>query len=214
MTCALAHARFSKLRNVVAKKPLILNNNHVHLSSNIRRLLACFLCLVSCACVAVEPIATKSNSTTLQASQLQPGTHLSSIASTEESWSERAQEVLMNALSLTGIHYKYGGSSPETGFDCSGFVRYVFNQAASLSLPRSTLEISRLGVQVAKNELQPGDLVFFNTMRSAFSHVGIYVGNNRFIHAPSSGGGVRVESMQQDYWLERFNGAKRIDMAK
>ena len=133
------------------------------------------------------------------------------LASEELSWSARAGEVLLNALSLTGIRYKYGGNSPETGFDCSGFVRYVFNQAANLTLPRSALEMSRLGVQVSKNELQPGDLVFFNTMKSAFSHVGIYVGDNRFIHSPSSGGAVRVENMQSSYWAKHFNGAKRIE---
>lgn len=210
--------RFRKCRNVVAKKPLILNNSFVHFHSYFRRflgrLLACFLCLASCACAAVEPAPAISNSASLPSPQLLPDTQLTATAVSEASWSERAQEVLMNALSLTGIRYKYGGSSPDTGFDCSGFVRYVFHQAANLSLPRSALEISRLGAQVTKSELQPGDLVFFNTMRSAFSHVGIYVGNNRFIHAPSSGGGVRVENMQQDYWLKRFNGAKRIDVAK
>ena len=136
------------------------------------------------------------------------------VSAEELSWSARAGEVLLNALSLTGIRYKYGGNSPETGFDCSGFVRYVFNQAANLTLPRSALEMSRLGVQVSKNELQPGDLVFFNTMKSAFSHVGIYVGDNRFIHSPSSGGAVRVENMQSTYWAKHFNGAKRIEENK
>lgn len=132
----------------------------------------------------------------------------------EESWSERAREVLVNALSLTGVRYKYGGNSPETGFDCSGFVRYVFKQATSLTLPRSAIEISRLGTTIPKNELQPGDLVFFNTLKSAFSHVGIYVGNNRFIHSPSSGGKVRVENMQDGYWARHFNGAQRIEHTK
>lgn len=182
--------------------------------SDFQRLTAILLSLISCACAAVEPAPQASSARLQPTIQLQADTQLASVAPSEGSWSDRAQEVLMNALSLTGIRYQYGGNSPETGFDCSGFVRYVFHQAANLSLPRSALEISRLGAQVTKNELQPGDLVFFNTMRSAFSHVGIYVGNNRFIHAPSSGGGVRVENMQQDYWLKRFNGAKRIDAAK
>lgn len=128
-----------------------------------------------------------------------------------EHWTGRAREVLVNALSLTGIRYKYGGNSPETGFDCSGFVRYVFKQATSLTLPRSALAISQLGKTVPKDELQPGDLVFFNTLKSTFSHVGIYLGNNRFIHSPSSGGQVRVENMQEGYWAKRFNGAQRIE---
>ena len=129
-------------------------------------------------------------------------------------WSGRAREVLVNALSLTGVKYAYGGNSPETGFDCSGFVRYVFKQAASLTLPHSALAISQLGKTVPKSELQPGDLVFFNTLKKTFSHVGIYLGNNRFIHSPSGGGKVRVENMQDGYWANRFNGAQRIDQHK
>lgn len=131
-----------------------------------------------------------------------------------ENWSERAQEVLINALSLSGIRYKYGGNSPETGFDCSGFVSYVFKQATSLTLPRSALAMSRLGTTVPKSELKPGDLVFFNTLKSAFSHVGIYVGDNRFIHSPRSGGSVRIESMENSYWSKRFNGAQRLESDK
>lgn len=129
----------------------------------------------------------------------------------DANWPERAREVLVNALSLTGIRYQYGGNSPETGFDCSGFVRYVYQQASNLTLPHGARAISQLGKTVPKNELQPGDLVFFNTLKSAFSHVGIYLGNNRFIHSPSSGGGVRVENMQSNYWEKRFNGAQRIE---
>ena len=127
------------------------------------------------------------------------------------SWQTRAQEVLFNALSLTGIKYKYGGKSPETGFDCSGFVRYVFSQATNLTLPPTARAIAQIGKAVKKEELQPGDLVFFNTLKSAFSHVGIYMGDNKFIHAPSSGKVVRVESMKDGYWARRFNGAQRLD---
>ena len=126
-------------------------------------------------------------------------------------WQTRAQEVLVNALSLTGIQYKYGGKSPETGFDCSGFVRYVFSQATNLSLPPTARAISQIGKTIKKDELQPGDLVFFNTLKSAFSHVGIYMGDNKFIHAPSAGKAVRVESMKTGYWASRFNGAQRLD---
>jgi cell wall-associated NlpC family hydrolase len=127
------------------------------------------------------------------------------------SWQDRAQEVLINALSLTGIKYKYGGSSPSTGFDCSGFVRYVFQNAANLTLPPTARAISQIGKTVKKDELQPGDLVFFNTLKSTFSHVGIYIGDNKFIHAPSTGKVVRVESMDDSYWARRFNGGQRLD---
>ena len=127
------------------------------------------------------------------------------------SWQDKAQEVLISALSLTGIQYKYGGNSPATGFDCSGFVRYVFRNAANLSLPPTARAIAQIGKSVKKDELQPGDLVFFNTLKSAFSHVGIYLGDNKFIHAPSKGKSVQVESMQNSYWSSRFEGAQRLD---
>lgn len=167
-------------------------------------LLSIVLALSSASCAAVEP-APKLTEAQINAEVAQYEEQ------STENWSDRAREVLVNALSLTGIRYKYGGSSPETGFDCSGFVRYVFKQAASLTLPRSAIEISQLGTTVPKNELQPGDLVFFNTLKSAFSHVGIYLGNNRFIHSPSSGGKVRVENMQDGYWAKHYNGAQRLD---
>lgn len=128
----------------------------------------------------------------------------------ESGWRSKASEILLNALSLTGIKYHYGGTQPETGFDCSGFVRYVFREAANITLPPTARAISQIGKAVKKDELQPGDLVFFNTLKSAFSHVGIYIGNNQFIHAPRAGGLVRVENMQADYWTKRYNGAQRL----
>lgn len=171
-----------------------------------------FLCLLlaltSTSCAAVEPITVVSEFESEVTAQAE------TLDANDASWSTRASEVLVNALSLTGIQYKYGGNSPETGFDCSGFVRYVFKQAASLTLPHSSLAISQIGKTVPKNELQPGDLVFFNTLKSTFSHVGIYLGNNRFIHSPSKGGQVRVESMQDGYWAKRFNGAQRVEHPK
>ena len=166
--------------------------------------LTVILAICSASCAAVEPAP--------KLSEAQVNAQLAQFEEqSAENWSDRAREVLVNALSLTGIRYKYGGSSPETGFDCSGFVRYVFKQATSFTLPRSAIEISQLGTTVPKNELQPGDLVFFNTLKSAFSHVGIYLGNNRFIHSPSSGGKVRVENMQDGYWAKHYNGAQRLD---
>ena len=124
---------------------------------------------------------------------------------------ERAHDLLESALDLVGIRYRRGGSSVETGFDCSGFVVHVFNQSLGLLLPRTSREISKTGTVVAKDELEPGDLVFFNTRRAAYSHVGIYLGDNRFVHAPKPGQRVRVEDMRQRYWATRYNGARRID---
>ena len=97
------------------------------------------------------------------------------------------------------------------GIDCSGFVRYVFQQAANLTLPHGARAISQLGQTVDQPELQPGDLVFFNTLRSTFSHVGIYIGNNRFIHSPRAGGAISVTDMSDAYWSKRYTGARRID---
>jgi len=172
-----------------------------------------FLCLAlalsSAPCAAVEPEPSMANALADTQAVAQ-----NSNEDNPDNWSERASEVLVNALSLTGIKYTYGGNSPETGFDCSGFVRYVFMQATSLTLPRNALAMSKLGQTIPKDELQPGDLVFFNTLKSAFSHVGIYLGDNRFIHSPRTGGLVRVESMQEGYWAKRFNGAQRIENPK
>lgn len=195
---------FLNLLGMFGNQGLISYNRTVIKFLQPQYLLSIVLALPSASCAAVEP-APKMAESQINAEVTQYEEQ------SAENWSDRAREVLVNALSLTGIRYKYGGNSPETGFDCSGFVRYVFKQAASLTLPRSAIEISQLGTTVPKNELQPGDLVFFNTLKSAFSHVGIYLGNNRFIHSPSSGGKVRVENMQDGYWAKRYNGAQRID---
>lgn len=125
-------------------------------------------------------------------------------------FTHKATELAMTAVTLIGAHYKYGGNSPETGIDCSGLVRYVFKEAWGTTLPRTSLELSKVGQEVSKDELQPGDLVFYNTMRRSYSHVGIYLGDNKFIHAPSSGKTVRIDNMELSYWKSRFNGARRI----
>ena len=122
------------------------------------------------------------------------------------------RELVMQALGYLGIPYKYGGNSPATGFDCSGLVRYVVNQAIGVLLPRDARAISAVGADVATADLQPGDLVFFNTMRRPYSHVGIYVGDRRFIHAPASGGAVELVNMTGAYWQSRFDGARRLSL--
>lgn len=123
----------------------------------------------------------------------------------------RASELALRAIGMIGINYKHGGNSPESGLDCSGLVRYVFKEAWGTSLPRTSEEISQVGKNVDSQDMQPGDLVFYNTLKRGFSHVGIYLGDNKFIHSPSAGGQVRIESMDLSYWKNRFNGARRID---
>ncbi|GGD00278.1 C40 family peptidase [Undibacterium terreum] len=124
---------------------------------------------------------------------------------------ERAADLSAKAMGLLGINYKRGGNTPENGLDCSGFVRYVFKDVIGAELPRTSAEISKVGEKVDQKDLQPGDLVFYNTLKRGFSHVGIYLGDNKFIHSPSAGGQVRIESMDIAYWKKRFNGARRIN---
>ncbi|RYF08488.1 MAG: peptidoglycan endopeptidase [Comamonadaceae bacterium] len=127
---------------------------------------------------------------------------------------DRTGELVSTAMGFLGVPYRRGGSSVETGFDCSGFVRTIFEQAKGLVLPRRANEQAAATEVIDKKDLQPGDLVFFNTMRRAFSHVGIYVGDGKFIHAPRSGAEVRVEDMSVSYWQRRFNGARRVSASE
>lgn len=121
------------------------------------------------------------------------------------------QDVVDQAVDMLGIPYRYGGSTLETGFDCSGFVTHVFREGLGLILPRTSRELSKTGEEIDQGQLQPGDLVFFNTMRRAFSHVGIYLGNNQFVHAPRAGARIRIEDLRDSYWKNRFNGARRVN---
>ena len=121
-----------------------------------------------------------------------------------------AKDLVLKGLELVGIKYRRGGTDPDSGLDCSGFVQLVFKDAIGMLLPRTAKEQSQVGDVIDKKELKPGDLVFFNTMRRAFSHVGIYLGDNRFMHSPRSGAEVRVEDMSQSYWVKRYNGARRV----
>lgn len=127
-----------------------------------------------------------------------------------ERYTTNAQDLILKGLELVGINYRFGGTNPDSGLDCSGFVQIVFKDALGKLLPRTAKEQSQVGDEVSRNELKPGDLVFFNTMRHAFSHVGIYLGDNHFVHAPRTGSEIRVEDMSQSYWAKRYNGARRV----
>jgi cell wall-associated NlpC family hydrolase len=126
---------------------------------------------------------------------------------------DQASSLVINALAFLGVPYRWGGNSHETGFDCSGFVRAVYEQSVGKLLPRRSDEQAAATQPIERNELKPGDLVFFNTMRRAFSHVGIYVGDGKFVHSPRAGAEVRVEDMRVAYWSKRFNGARRVPLA-
>ncbi len=120
-------------------------------------------------------------------------------------------EALLQALLALGLDYRYGGNSPVTGFDCSGLVAHVYLEAWGIRLPRNARAQSETGTPVSLAELQAGDLVFYDTLKRPFSHVGIYLGDGRFVHAPKTGARVRVESLKSTYWSQRFNGARRVE---
>lgn len=124
--------------------------------------------------------------------------------------SRRAAELAMHAMSVIDAEYRYGGNSPRNGIDCSGLVRYVYKNAWGAELPRTAASISEVSQRIGRDELRPGDLVFYNTQKRPFSHVGIYLGDNKFVHAPSKGKRVRVDNMDSRYWQVRFNGARRV----
>jgi cell wall-associated NlpC family hydrolase len=130
--------------------------------------------------------------------------------------SEQSADLVVRALNYLGVRYQRGGADGDTGFDCSGFTRHVFESSLGLLLPRRADEqATASGLQkVDRTELQPGDLVFFNTLRRTFSHVGIYIGDHKFVHAPRPGSQVRVEDMRFAYWTQRFTGARRALLAE
>lgn len=127
---------------------------------------------------------------------------------------DRSEELVFYALAFLDVKYRYGGTDPETGWDCSGYVSHVFKNAIGVTLPRTSAAMSERGASIGRAALKPGDLVFFNTLKRAYSHVGIYIGNNRFVHAPSSGKSVQISDMNSNYWARRFNGGRRIAAAK
>jgi len=125
---------------------------------------------------------------------------------------DSAAQLVMHAMGFLGVPYRLGGTDAENGLDCSGLVRAVYEQSVGKLLPRRAADQAEATLVIERAELKPGDLVFFNTMRRAFSHVGIYIGEGRFIHAPRSGSTVRIEDMRTAYWAKRFNGARRVPL--
>ena len=137
------------------------------------------------------------------------------MSSVRKTVRDTASDLVMQAMNFLGVPYKRGGNTEASGFDCSGFTRHIFENSVGLVLPRRADEQATLAglLSINRGELKPGDLVFFNTMKRTFSHVGIYVGDDKFIHSPRAGGEVRIEDMRESYWSRRFTGARRADLA-
>ncbi len=136
------------------------------------------------------------------------------LQSARNTFGGKASEIVIQAMGLLGVPYIRGGTSEEKGFDCSGFVRHMYEKSVGLVLPRKAEEQAKVTEEIKRSELKPGDLVFFNTLKRTFSHVGIYVGDGKFIHAPIPGKAVRVDDMREAYWQNRFNGARRVQADK
>lgn len=168
-------------------------------------LLVLFLILLS-ACQSARP----SNSSHQSDSAVNDLAVSDSAVNDQPAPDSALNDMALYALSLTGTRYKYGGTSPDSGFDCSGFVGHVFKHSLGKSLPRSSAEMSRVGVKQDYEMLRPGDLVFYNTLKKKYSHVGIYLGDGQFIHSPSKGKSVSIVNMNDSYYRKRYNGARRI----
>lgn len=170
------------------------------------------LCTTAAANPEVPP--SQSNLDPLTSLLVEKGLLPASAQQTVRRFSDGASDLVMSAMNFLGVRYRRGGNTTEDGFDCSGFTRHVFENSIGLLLPRRADEQARLAglVNVSLDELRPGDLVFFNTMRRTFSHVGIYIGDNKFIHAPKPGAAVRIEDMRVAYWSNRYNGARRAPL--
>ncbi|WP_225747794.1 C40 family peptidase [Eikenella sp. Marseille-P7795] len=134
----------------------------------------------------------------------------SSSSSRSSGSQDEAGDLIMNAMSLIGLSYRFGGNSPTQGLDCSGFMQYIFKRSMGITLPRTSAEMATVGQQVDRANLKPGDMVFFGG-GGRVSHVGMYIGNDRFIHAPRTGRDIEITSMNGNYWKNRYITARRVD---
>jgi cell wall-associated NlpC family hydrolase len=176
------------------------------------RHIAVLLGLVTIQCLAAPADEDMPPPVPVSASLLAQwsGSLTGQLSVARQSVGEKAGEMLGQAMGLLGVPYRRGGTSEETGFDCSGFVRHLYEKSFGRLLPRRADEQAKATESIDRSELKPGDLVFFNTMKRAFSHVGIYMGDGKFIHAPRAGKAIRVDDMRSAYWQKRFNGARRV----
>jgi cell wall-associated NlpC family hydrolase len=182
-----------------------MNDNGITPARRARTLAAVLLAFTASAALGAPPDAARGSAVAGAAASART----TATAAAEKVW-QGAQDVAVFALGLLGVSYRFGGETPERGVDCSGLIRYVFQEVTGATLPRTSRELSRIGQKVTVADLKPGDLVFFNTRRFAFSHVGLYLGEDRFIHAPATGREVEIANLSQAYWQKHFNGARRL----
>jgi cell wall-associated NlpC family hydrolase len=159
-----------------------------------------------------EPLNNEYNGgkTTMSFSDITPLVKKEAEISPWQKYSDRIQDLVIKGLEFVGVPYVRGGNTV-AGLDCSGFTKKVYQDSLGVELPRTAAEQSKVGLKIEQHELKPGDLVFFNTERKRNSHVGIYLGNDQFVHAPRTGKEVQVDSMQSSYWIKTYNGARRVD---
>lgn len=176
------------------------------------RRLSLILALVSCQCLAAPADDEAPPPAPVVSGWIAPWTGAVSapLELARQTVGDRASDLLTQAMGLLGVPYRRGGASEDTGFDCSGFVRHIYEKSFGRLLPRRASEQAKATETIDRDDLKPGDLVFFNTMKRAFSHVGIYVGDGKFIHAPRVGKSIQVDDMRTAYWQKRFNGARRV----
>ena len=200
-----------------------INQEEMALNCLLMRLILCGLVFLTTAAIAVpveddlERMLKERglvNQMTDQITQQISNQLSGPLQSARNTFGGRASEMVIQAMGLLGVPYKRGGTSEEKGFDCSGFVRHMYEKSVGLVLPRRAEEQAKVTEEINRSELKPGDLVFFNTLKRTFSHVGIYVGDGKFIHAPRPGKSVRVDDMREAYWQKRFNGARRVQSEK
>ena len=167
-------------------------------------------CLAAQAAPAVAPDDDEIGQLVAEKGLAPPTGLLHKLGQVRRDVGNGASELVLTAMGFLGVPYRRGGNNAESGFDCSGFVKAMYEKTVGLVLPRRADQQAAATSKIDKDDLQPGDLVFFNTMKRAFSHVGIYVGEGKFIHSPKPGAQVRVEDMGQRYWQRRFDGARRV----
>lgn len=167
------------------------------------RLSCCILLAIALAAcsTSVPPVAKSSPKTRPQASA-------KTVRITHIDHAAASNELMLQSMSLIGTPYRFGGSNRNTGFDCSGMVQFVYREVLNVALPRTAHDMAAAGKVISKNQLQVGDLVFFNTNGKKFSHVGLYIGENRFIHAPSRKSSIKINYLSDKYYATRFTGAR------